>query len=256
MAQTVVIVPCVEPFDWSGILDFLRPRAIPGVEWVSGDRYSRLTAEGRLVVERAPGGLRAQTERPCSHLARRIAEMFDVDARARQARAVLSRDLVMRAWTRRWPGLRIPGAWDWFELAVRAILGQQVSVAAATTLSGRLAAKFGLSPEVMAEADVQSIGLPAQRAEAIRGLARAVAEGLRPRHPDELLALPGIGPWTAQYVAMRAFRDPDAFPASDLGLRKAAGGCDAKTLAQRAEAWRPWRSYAAFYLWRHYGSGA
>ena len=159
-------------------------------------------------------------------------------------------------------GLRVPGAFDAFELMVRAVLGQQVTVAGASTLAGRLAAKWGrdgLFPEpgITAEANLGSIGLPAKRAETLRGVARQFA--INPNFLAEatdlesaiqkMVVLNGIGPWTAQYVAMRALAEPDAFPASDLGLMKASAIMDPKKLEQRAEAWRPWRAYAAMHLW-------
>jgi AraC family transcriptional regulator of adaptative response / DNA-3-methyladenine glycosylase II len=165
----------------------------------------------------------------------------------------------------------VPGAWDGFELAVRAVLGQQVSVRGATTLAGRLVARFGEPlegsedglthvfprPEGLVDADVAAIGIPGARAETIRQLARAACTGaltLSASAPfDEtragLVSLPGIGPWTAEYIALRVLRDPDAFPAGDLGLRN-AGATPA-----RAEAWRPWRGYAAVHLWTA-GAGA
>src|SRR5204862_83329 len=168
------------------------------------------------------------------------------------------------------PGLRLPGCWSGFELATRAIVGQQVSVAAATTIAGRIAATFGQefsaahgltrtfpSPEILAEGDLTRAGLTVARAETIRGLARAVCSGqirfegiidseifLR-----DLCAIPGIGKWTAQYVAMRALGEPDAFPSGDLGLLRALKLRSSRELEQRAEAWRPWRAYAAMYLW-------
>jgi AraC family transcriptional regulator of adaptative response / DNA-3-methyladenine glycosylase II len=171
--------------------------------------------------------------------------------------------------------VRIPGAWDGFELAVRAILGQQVTVAGATTLAGRLAERFGrplarplgrvtrLSPSAvdLAAGPLDGMGVPRARAGALAALAQAVASGdldldggLTPELALERLeALPGIGPWTAQYVALRALGVPDAFPASDLGLRRALGRpghpLSTAALAQRAERWRPWRGYAAMLLW-------
>ncbi|HYL34869.1 MAG TPA: 3-methyladenine DNA glycosylase 2, partial [Bryobacteraceae bacterium] len=156
------------------------------------------------------------------------------------------------------PGLRLPGCWDAFELAVRAILGQQVTVKGATTLTGRLVERFGAPrADVLADADLAGIGLPKARAESIRAFARAVSDGqirfdasvAAPEFVARLCELPGIGAWTANYIAMRALGDPDAFPASDLGLLKAAGASSPRRLEQIAEAWRPWRSYAALYLW-------
>jgi AraC family transcriptional regulator, regulatory protein of adaptative response / DNA-3-methyladenine glycosylase II len=169
------------------------------------------------------------------------------------------------------PGLRVPGCWDGFELAVRAILGQQVSVKAASTLAGRLVRVFGTPiaaspplthlfprPELLAEADVARIGLPRKRAQTVRALAREVSEGrivFGQVHnvrdfQARLQELPGIGDWTAQYIAMRALGEPDAFPASDLGLLRYASLDHEHELLRRAEAWRPWRAYAAMYLWQ------
>jgi len=168
------------------------------------------------------------------------------------------------------PGLRVPGCWDGFELGVRAILGQQVTVKGATTLAGRLVKAFGRPastdnglthyfprPEVLAEVQVESIGLPAARGEAIRAFARAVRDGQIKfegiveieEFLKRLCEIPGIGKWTAQYVAMRALGEPDAFPTGDLGLVKALGLGVARELELRSQAWRPWRAYAAMYLW-------
>jgi AraC family transcriptional regulator of adaptative response / DNA-3-methyladenine glycosylase II len=191
--------------------------------------------------------------------------MLDLDADPAAVAAVLAGDPALAPLIEARPGLRVPGAWDGFELAVRAILGQQVSVRGATTLTGRLAERYGKSlaepeagllsvfprPEALADAQVEAIGMPAARAETIRRLARAVASdrlSLSPTAPFAetracLLEIPGIGPWTAEYVAMRALRDPDAFPASDLWLRRAGA------TERRAESWRPWRAYAAVHLW-------
>ena len=168
------------------------------------------------------------------------------------------------------PGLRVPGCWNGFELATRAILGQQVSVKGATTLAGRMARAFGQpfhpasglthlfpAPEVLAEARLASIGLPGKRAVTIQALARAVCDGRisfegivdSEAFLARLREIPGIGKWTAQYVAMRALREPDAFPCGDLGLLHALDLNTPRELEQRAEAWRPWRAYAAMYLW-------
>jgi AraC family transcriptional regulator of adaptative response / DNA-3-methyladenine glycosylase II len=175
----------------------------------------------------------------------------------------------------RQPGLRVPGAFDAFEIAVRAVLGQQVSVRGASTLAGRLAERFGETiatplpclsriaptPEALAavpSTTLATIGLPNARAESLHHLASAVAmhaleldAGVDPsRAIVKLTELPGIGPWTAEYIAMRALRWPDAFPSGDLGLRKATQSKSAKELERAAEAWRPWRAYAAMHLWQ------
>jgi AraC family transcriptional regulator of adaptative response / DNA-3-methyladenine glycosylase II len=200
----------------------------------------------------------------------RVRRLFDLDADPLLIDAHLARDRRLARSVRARPGLRVAGAWDAFELAVRTILGQQVSVAGATTMSGRLARRFGEpveggkdglthlfpTPLTVAAGDVASIGLPRARAEAIRGLARAVVAGKRPLDGvDGRMALPGIGPWTEAYVAMRGGRDPDAFPAGDLVLRRALASKGQAALAERAaretsESWRPWRAYAAMHLWR------
>jgi AraC family transcriptional regulator of adaptative response / DNA-3-methyladenine glycosylase II len=148
---------------------------------------------------------------------------------------------------RRKPGIRVPGAWDPFELAVRAIVGQQVSVAGARTVLGRIAETHGgLTPERLGEADIQ--GMPRKRAETIRILARAVAANEIDLERDDLTQLPGIGPWTAEYIAMR-LGNADAFPAGDLILRRNAGDLTERELRTRSERWRPYRAYAAMLLW-------
>jgi AraC family transcriptional regulator, regulatory protein of adaptative response / DNA-3-methyladenine glycosylase II len=217
----------------------------------------------------------------------RMRSMFDLDADWREITACLKTDTLLRPLLLQSPGLRPPGCWNGFELAVRAILGQQVTVKGATTLTGRLVEKFGKplcsptknqnhlpaipglthifpAPDAIAEADVASIGLPAARAESLRALARAVAANRiaftgvvdAADFRRQLCELPGIGSWTAEYVAMRALRDPDAFPSSDLGLLKAAGIKSPRELEARAEPWRPWRAYAAMCLWTGLGSGS
>ena len=184
----------------------------------------------------------------------RLQRLFDTEAPVGSIERHLVRSPRLAQTVRRERGLRIPGAWDLFELTVRAILGQQVTVKGATTLTGRLVQRYGVRtdsgmlfprPEAMAGEDLAPVGLPRARAAALRGVAAAFASPRPPDSVEALLALPGIGTWTAQYVAMRAFHDPDAFPASDLGLIHAAG----RDVAAQAEAWRPWRAYAAMHLW-------
>lgn len=204
--------------------------------------------------------------------------LFDLDADIAAIDGRLSRDPLLAAWVAERPGVRVPGAWDGFELAVRAILGQQVTVIGARTLAGRLTETVGepLSPAAGADAalthlfptaeavgaiDPIGVGLTRTRAATLRGVAQAMADDpllLRAYETLEetvakLEALPGVGAWTAHYIAMRALREPDAFPASDLGLLRALetaeGRPSPKDLLQRAEAWRPWRAYAAMRLW-------
>ena len=273
------------PLDWQALLGFLAPRAIPGVELVAGLAYRRV-AEGGVQIEVTRSAAKAELRlvvhgEPPARLidfAARARRLFDLSADPARVDEDLRADALLRRLIARRPGLRIPGAWDPFETAVRVILGQQVSVAAATTLAGRLTATFGerlpeatrgactLSrqfpgPERLAEADVSRIGLPRNRALALRGFARAVCEGTlclsgeRPWAESEaaLRAIPGIGDWTAATIALRALGAPDAFPAGDLGLRRALSAGSAlptpATVLRRAEAWRPWRGYAAIHLW-------
>jgi 3-methyladenine DNA glycosylase/8-oxoguanine DNA glycosylase len=209
-------------------------------------------------------------------VAERVRRLFDLGADPLPIMERLGADPDLAGIVRRRPGLRVPGAWDPFELCVRAILGQQVSVRGATTLAGRLAARFGERIEglpddaphrlfptaaALADADIASIGMPGRRAAALRELARRVRDGELPlswgecheRTHERLVGIPGIGEWTAKYVAMRALGQPDVFPEGDLGVRKAMSNGDgtpnvAEALA-RSEKWRPWRAYAVLYLW-------
>jgi AraC family transcriptional regulator of adaptative response / DNA-3-methyladenine glycosylase II len=297
------------PYEWTHVLRFLGARAIPGVEAVElderggaggGGAYRRVVREGGAVgticVRPAAGRAALALEVSPSlvpvlmPLVARVRRLFDLDARPDRIAGVLGRDRTLAPLVAERPGLRVPGALDPFEMAVRALLGQQVSVAAATTLAGRFVAAFGApyaggdrlthrfptAREVVAAGPdaIARIGLPAARAGGVHALARAVADGVvrldgaqdLERFVEELVALPGIGPWTAHYLAMRALHQPDAFPAADLGVRKAlaaragAGpelilpsGREAET---RAEAWRPFRSYAAIHLWTSLGEPA
>lgn len=282
------------PYDLDGVLGFLGARAIPGVERVDERGYARTIAleSGPAVVEmgRPANGRKAgragaagldalemrATGAPPSALLRLTADarrVFDLAADPAEVTAVFRGDRVLGPLVRTRPGLRIAGAWDPFECAVRAVLGQQVSVEAARTLAVRLVGRFGAplpaatrglthlfpAPGALASGDLAGLGLTSARAASIAALARAVADGrLDLRGPAEaavagLRSLPGFGDWTAQYVALRALGEPDAFPAADLVLRRmAADGTtplSAGELASRAEAWRPWRGYAVFHLW-------
>jgi AraC family transcriptional regulator of adaptative response / DNA-3-methyladenine glycosylase II len=257
------------PYDWPSINAFLAARAIPGVETVTAEEYRRTIAlEGGAagaIAVRPVGGearkLEVQIWYPDPSVLFRIVErvrrIFDLGADPGEISSSLTRHTPLRTLVRKFPGLRVPGCWDGFEIGVRAILGQQVTVKAASTMSGRLAAKFGKPFEdgmlfpaagALAEADLESIGLTRQRSQSIRDLARLVAlrelrldNSIEPEEFERrITAIRGIGPWTAQYVAMR-LGEPDAFPAGDLYLRD---------FAQSAAAWRPWRAYAAMYLWK------
>lgn len=224
------------PFDWHGLLAWLGARAIPGIESVEENTYIR----GRVRVTHDGDAVLTNGARD------RVRRIFDLDADPAAIHAVLSRDRMLRPLLAKRPGVRVPGAWDPFELAVRAIVGQQVSVAGARTILGRIAAAHTLTAERLAEVTVE--GMPRKRAETIRTLARAVASGDVILGRSDLTQLPGIGPWTANYIAMR-LGDADAFPAGDLILRRNAGKLTERELLKRAEAWRPFRAYAALLLW-------
>jgi len=266
-------LPFRPPFDWEALLEFLTPRAIPGVEQIDSGIYRRTIAldgkRGNIEVRLDPrgGALDLRIDFPnASSLIRiveRVRRLFDLRADPAEIGARLGADPLLARRIASRPGLRVPGAWDGFELAVRAILGQQVTVKGATTLAGRLVAAFGEaglfpSPQALTAADYSTIGLPAARAEASRRLAAAVDSGEiaftgvtdPARFHAQISALPGIGDWTAQYIAMRALSEPDAFPSADLGLLRASGLDNPKQLERRAERWRPWRAYAAMYLWQ------
>jgi AraC family transcriptional regulator of adaptative response / DNA-3-methyladenine glycosylase II len=269
------------PFDWTRLLAFLGARAIPGVEQVRDGVWSRTiragSAAGWVSVSHEAGASALRVEvwlpsaEPLMGAVARVRRVFDLDADPLRIHRYLKAHPLLGAAVARSPGLRVPGAWDPFELSVRAIVGQQVSVKGATTLAGRIAARCGVpvTPAVpgltrlfpdaptLAGADLSGLGLTNRRIATIQTLATAVADGAirfdAPRSADEIAAalshLPGIGDWTAQYIAMRALGDPDALPAGDLALRRAAGGLSPRALTETAEAWRPWRSYAAMYLW-------
>ena len=273
------------PFDWAGMMRFVAARALKGVEWIHDEAYYR-TAQlgghtGWLGVRHVPDKRILLVELTHSltpvlpAVLGRLRHAFDLSARPDVIAAKLGETALLADVVARNPGLRVPGAFDGFELAVRAILGQQVSVKAATTLAGRYVAALGepletphaglthVSPtaERVANAHVDelaSLGLVESRARSIIALATEVAAArlrLEPgAPPDEtiarLVALPGIGTWTAQYIAMRALRWPDAFPKEDLALRKNLGGVTAARAEAMSQAWRPWRSYATLHLWQ------
>lgn len=276
------------PYDWDGMLAFLAPRAIPGVEVVADNRYARTIAlgdlTGHILVEPANGHrLQVTIHFPdltsLPQIIARVRRAFDLSADPVAIGAHLSEDPTLAPLVAARPGLRAPGAWDSFELAVRAILGQQITVAGASKLAGQLAQAYGtrlddpaaealglthLFPDAarLAAVDIAGLGLmPGARARSLTGLAAAVAADPRLLGPygdleaavAKLRALPGIGDWTAHYIALRALRESDAFPAADVGLMKAmaTGGQrpDASALLARADVWRPWRAYAAIHLW-------
>lgn len=280
------ILPFVPPYDWPGMIAFFAARAVAGLEEVSADRYSRSFVLGAAAgtISVTPSGpsalqlaIRCEDPDVIPAIVARLRRMFDLDSDPAAVTGTLSADPDLAPLVATRPGLRVPGGWDPFELAVRAILGQQVKVSAARALGGKLVTKYGTllpagdsgithafpDPARLADAvDLgRVIGTPRSRAVAIVALARAAADNAALFAPGggleatvaRLRKLPGIGDWTAQYIAMRAMREPDAFPAPDIGLRRAmetgAARPDAAALIARAERWRPWRAYAAQYLW-------
>ena len=268
------------PYQWESMLHFLQLRATLGVESVEHGSYRRSIAlnhlEGYFEVSHSeqPDTLDVRIQfgdpRALFLIVERIRRMFDINADWEPIAKRLSTDPILRKAISENPGRRLPGCWDGFELATRAILGQQVTVKGATSLTGRLVRKFGrpLStpnglthlfplPGVLADAELASIGLPTRRAQTIQRLARAVCSGElnfdaimdTEAFLGRLSEVPGIGPWTTQYVAMRALGEPDAFPSGDIGLLRALHTTNSRALEARADKWRPWRSYAAIYLW-------
>jgi AraC family transcriptional regulator of adaptative response / DNA-3-methyladenine glycosylase II len=283
MTSTREALSVRRPYLAAALLRFLDDRAIPGVEAVDGSTYRRslATPDGPAVITVTPSAaevaVSVDAEGPAgaSFAVDRARALFDVDADPDAVARVLYRDVLLRPLVRAHPGVRVPGAADGFELVVRAILGQQVSVAAARTMLGRVAARFGTAvdgagedlarrfptADRLADAPLEELGVTRRRAATVRLVASAASSGaldLTPgADPDAagraLLELDGIGPWTVEYVRMRALGDRDAFPASDLGIRRALErlGADPRpvAVAARAEAWRPWRAYAAMLLW-------
>lgn len=274
------------PYDWQGILEFLKLRMMKNVELITDESYIRTVRLGKfqgwikidrhianhaLVLEFTPTLLSVLPV-----LLNRIRHLFDLNARPDLINSQLSKDTLMKSLVENNPGQRLPGAFDPFELALRAILGQQITVKAATTLAGRICNAFGKqiktpfneltlltpTPERIAKLsidDIAKLGIISKRAECIIALAKAYSSNSLPldmiTNPEtsikNLLALPGIGAWTAQYVAMRALNWPDAFPKEDIAIRKKLGNVTAKQAEQLSQKWRPWRSYAVLHIWNN-----
>jgi AraC family transcriptional regulator of adaptative response / DNA-3-methyladenine glycosylase II len=277
------------PFDWDDMLGFFAMRAIRGVERVAGDVYARSVRIGEqdavlLVRADAKQALCVQLHLTdlsvLPNVIARLRRLFDLAADPQSIGKHLAQDRLLARMIAARPGLRVPGAWDPFELCVRAILGQQITVVAAVQLAGKMVSRFarplspalgnvvdGIThvfpePELLAKADIASLGMPRARALALNTMAQRFAANPHILQGGESLeeavrtlrALPGIGEWTAQYIAMRELREPDAFPAADVGLMRAIENMtgrrpNATELLRMAERWRPWRSYAAAHLW-------
>ncbi|WP_275096634.1 DNA-3-methyladenine glycosylase 2 family protein [Sedimenticola hydrogenitrophicus] len=277
----VIHLPYRAPYCWESIAAFLAKRAVPGVEWVSDGAWHRHIAldgqVGHIEVNDHPTeqALVCRLTLPSTaalySLVERLRILFDLNADPREIDGTLSRDPVLQRLQHEHPGIRVPGGWDGFELAVRAIVGQQISVIGATTVMGRIAARFGErsgdvtlfpTPRQLMRAAPTDLPMPQARARAIIELAGAVtggtvnldrwveADSLR----ESLIAIKGIGEWTAGYIALRVLSDPDAFLHSDLVLLKVAqrlyGDRNAAALLERSADWRPWRAYAGMHLWR------
>jgi AraC family transcriptional regulator of adaptative response / DNA-3-methyladenine glycosylase II len=275
------------PYDWPAMLEFLSKRAISGVEQVTNDSYSRTLSldgvEGTVTVRPAPGNLNALSARiriskleALPSVIARLRRVFDLAADPGAIAEHLAEDPALAPMIAKRPGLRVPGAWDGFELSMRAVLGQQITVSAAVRLAARLVAAYGRplktpepglshcfpKPAALAKADLSKLGMPKARAATLSAMASAILKNPEllgascelDEAVERLREIPGVGEWTAQYIALRQLREPDAFPASDLGLMRALADAEGKRpsereLLLRAERWRPWRAYAAQYLW-------
>ena len=273
------------------MLGFLSARAITGLDTVVAGVYRRsISVAGRhgwVSVEPGAGDwLEVTVDFPepaaMPEIERRLRRMFDLDAVPEVINAQLSQDPLMAQLVAARPGLRVPGAWDGLELAIRAVLGQQITVVAAIRLAGKLVAQYGQplktphpgithlfpTPEVLAAADLAALGMPKARGRTLSGVAQALLDDPQLFEPKaslqdgvaRLVALPGIGEWTAQYIAMRQLREADAFASGDIGLINAlaaleGGPVSARQLLARAEAWRPLRAYAAQHLWTSLNRG-
>lgn len=288
---------CIElsyrpPYDWQSMLNFLATRAIPAVEEIFQNGYRRtlsldgVNGEFSLVFSASTPSAQLTVYFPNTEqllkIVERVRQLFDLKADSAAIERELNQDSFIKSLIKKHSGLRVPGCWDGFEIAVRAIVGQQVSVKGASTLMTRIAERHGLTYQsesaeangslhrifphaaILAEADLSELGITGQRISAIHAVATAVTtdelkfDGSQSTEVfvNRICQIKGIGEWTAQYIALRALRDPNAFPHGDLILQRAAGFPDkpltARQLLKRAEAWQPWRAYAVMLLWRQY----
>jgi 3-methyladenine DNA glycosylase/8-oxoguanine DNA glycosylase len=260
MSTKVAEVPVIEPFPWRTLVEYFSLRLIPQLERVEPGRFIRRVGKREIVVTfDAPGRrliVTADGRVKSAEIVARVSQLFAVDHDARILPKAFQSDVALAPRIAAVPGMRPLGTWSPFELSARTVIGQQVTVAAAGTLMRRLVERCGeITPSCVLAADLSNMGMPGRRVETIRHLARAVLEervdfDLPWKSVDAALKLlPGFGPWTRAYLAIRLGRDPDAFPESDLGLIRAAGAASPAELLKRSEAWRPWRAYAATYLW-------
>lgn len=248
------------PYRWDALLAFLEHRAIPELEHVTAGVYTRHLNNATITIRNLEeaNALEASIEgldtvANLRAIVEQIRRVFDLRANAIEIARHLEQSDPQLNFT---PGTRVPGCWDAFELAVRAVLGQQITVTGARTLAHRITQKYGNrfpTPKEAAVETFEGIGLTTKRIDTLQALAKTfetidLTQGLN-HIETTLTAVPGMGPWTAHYIAMRAANEPDAFPGSDLALRKAAGNLTQKQLEAKAEAWRPWRAYAALHLW-------
>lgn len=292
------------PFDWRSMLEFLSFRAVPGVEVVSENSYARTLSiggeQGEFVAQFDTGAnyiflrINFPNTRALYQIVERVRNLFDLKADSTEIYRSLARDEALRPLLNAQPGLRVPGCWDGFEVTVRAILGQQVSVKSATTLVARIAERHGTayrgsvaglhrvfpSAEVLLPASLDGLGIVGARIAAIKSVAQQLVEGKlnisnssdSATFVGDVCKIKGIGPWTAQYIALRSLNDPNAFPEADLILLRAAAALDGdaqnrpeggiakvkaltvKQMIARAEIWQPWRAYVVFLLWKFYQS--
>jgi len=276
-------LPYRPPLDWPALSSWLRIRAVPGIAQSTGNTYRRTLRlpRGAAIVSLEPVNghinctLKLESMSDLTTAVRQSRRLLDLDADPLSVVEVLSKDRRLSAIVEKHPGLRAPGAVDGTELAIQAVLGQQVSLAAARTLAARLVTAHGdvikiadpalthVFPcaDAIADADLSKLGVPSTRRATLHALATAVARGRLTLDPGadraetfhKLLALPGIGEWTAGYIVMRALGDPDTFLPSDLGIKKAGArlglGTNARAISEHAAAWRPWRTYATHQLW-------
>ncbi len=268
-AAVTVKLPVREPYNFDWVFTYLERRALQGVEEVTGEPGAwcyrrRLDGSGAwLEVAQTAQGLTARlplVDEPLHGLLRRVRRVFDLTADGATIHEFLYGDTALKPWVRRAPGLRVPGAWDGFETAVRAVLGQQVSVARGTELANKMIARYGEGafprPAELLQREVAELGMPGRRGRAVVRLAElAVTGDLKVDECQDydltamqLEAIEGIGPWTANYIRMRAMKDPNAFPDNDWVVLKELG-CSAAQARRQAEAWQPWRAYALMYLW-------